>query len=69
MQQPQPIPAVRDEDEMQELLYDLLDEQAIDEPELRVQTFENAGVLMMHKGIVVRMPGGALFALTIKVMR
>lgn len=50
---------------MQQLLYDLLDEQANDEPDLRVTTFENAGVMTYNRGVVVTMPSGAEFQVSI----
>jgi hypothetical protein len=65
VEQQQPISGVHDEDAMQDLLYDLLDEQAHDEPDLRVTTFESAGVLTRNRGLVVTMPGGAKFQVTI----
>lgn len=59
------VDQVRDEHAMQELLFDLLDEHASDEPDLHVQTFEQAGVLTLNRGLVVTMPGGAEFQVTV----
>ena len=50
---------------LEELLLDLLGEQAHDEPDLRAATFEAAGMRTCNRGVVVSMPGGAEFQLTI----
>jgi hypothetical protein len=65
MQHEHDNPDAMDEEAVQELLCDLLDQHTNDEPDLRVTTFENAGVMTLNRGLVVRAPDGGEFQVSI----
>ncbi len=52
------------EQQVQDMLYDLLDEEGM-EQDFAVRTFEEEGVLTMNKGLVLRFPDGSEYQLTI----
>jgi hypothetical protein len=53
------------EAEMQDWLADLIEEAEEGDAGVAAETFHAAGVLTMNKGLVVRMPNGAEFQVTI----
>jgi hypothetical protein len=53
------------EDTLRELIETAMEEREDEEQELRVESFEEAGILTMNKGLVIETASGAKFQVTI----